>query len=813
MVKTKEEKIRVHKIAKDLNKDSKDIIKILSEMGYEVTSASSCVPASVVDKIKEKLAPQQPSKLRVILRKAPLQTEQKSTIETETTSVVETKPTVEEQVIEQKGQIGEHLVVPPQPLQEEVIKSAEPIQNQVSPPESVPGEEIKHEVIEPIEPIERAPSPKIPEIMPVEKYKEKKQLRRKIVKRREEIKVLKEELADSIFEDEIIVEEHVKRKKIPLQRPLKKTEITTPKASKKIIKIEEKIIVNELAQKMGVKVGDVVKKLMDLGVMANIVQAIDAETASVIAREFGYEVERSVFDVEEFLKEPPDEPEKLLPRPPVVTVMGHVDHGKTTLLDAIRNTNVAEGEAGGITQHIGASEVIAKGKKIVFIDTPGHEAFTQMRARGAQVTDIVVLVVAADDGVMPQTIEAINHAKAANVPIIVAINKIDKPNINVHLVKQALSEYGLTPESWGGDTLYAEVSAKKKIGINELLDLILLQAEMLELKSNPDCPARGVIIESKLDRGRGPVTTALIQKGTLRTGAIVVSGQNFGKVRTMLDYRGNRINEAGPSTPVEIVGLSGISSPGDRLYEVPDEETAEKIASYFKSKVSGQVAEKSIRYSLDDLLKQKEEGQKLTLNLIIKADVIGSAEALKNALVKLGTEKIECNVLHSGVGGITESDCLLASASKAIVIGFRVRAEPKAKEVAQSEGIEIRFYDVIYDAIEDIKKAMEGMLKPVVQEKVLGKLIVKQTFKISKIGIIAGSYVTEGRVIASAKARVIRDNKIIYDSKIGSLKRFKDDVKEVPAGVECGVSIENFQDIKVGDIIEVYEIEKTANRL
>lgn len=810
MIKTKEEKIRIHKIAKDLDKDSKEIIKILSELGHEITSASSSVPASVVEQIKEKLAPPQPAKSRIILRKAPSQAEQKTAIETEITPAVETKAVGKEQSIEQGGQVAEHPPVTSQSVGEHVIKNVEPVRNKIHPAERVFPGEVKQATTESVE---KGVIPKVPEVIPIEQFKEKKRLRRKIVKKRDEIKVLKEELTDGIFEDEIIVEEHIKRKNMPLNRPLKKTEITTPKASKKVIKIEEKIIVNELAQKMGVKASDVIKKLMELGVMANIVQTIDAETASVIAKEFGYEVEKNVFNVEDFLKELPDEQEKLSLRPPVVTVMGHVDHGKTTLLDAIRETNVADREAGGITQHIGASEVIVKGKKIVFIDTPGHEAFTQMRARGAQVTDIVILVVAADDGVMPQTIEAINHARAAEVPIIVAVNKIDKPNINMHLVRQALSEYGLSPESWGGDTLYAEVSAKKKIGIKELLDLILLQAEMLELKSNPHCPARGVIIESKLDRGRGPVTTVLVQKGTLKTGAIVVSGQNFGKVRTMLDYRGNRINESGPSTPVEIVGLSGISSPGDKLYEVPDEETAKKTAAYFKNRTSELGTEKSVRYSLDDLLKQKEEGQKLTLNLIVKSDVIGSAEALKNAFLKLGTEKIECNVLHTGVGGITESDCLLASASKAIVIGFGVRAEPKAKEFAQLEGVEIRFYDIIYDAIEDVKKAMEGMLKPVIQEKILGKLIVRQTFKISKVGTIAGSFVTDGRIIAAAKARVIRDNKIIYDSRISSLKRFKDDVKEVSSGVECGISIENFQDIKVGDIIEVYEIEKTADHL
>lgn len=813
MGQVKEEKVRVHKIAKDLNRDTKEIIAALGELGYKVTSASSSVPLGAVDQLKAKfLTP--PQKPKTLLKKAPQpvekhepeaiekKAEQKK--ESPEAPPIEARPPVESRVEEIQKEVPVEPVVEKvlekQDEQIEVEKVSEPAVEKVEAeePKAKPAESVEEEISEP---------------HPVERIKEKKQLKRKIVKKRDELRVLREELTDSIFEDEIIFEEQIKRKKVPLQRPLKKTEITTPKASKRVIKVEEKIVVNELAQKMGVKAGEVIKKLMDLGVMATIVQAIDADTAGIIAKEFGYEVEKVVFNVEEFLKEKPDDPEKLRPRPPVVTVMGHVDHGKTTLLDAIRQTNIADGEAGGITQHIGASEVVVKGKKIVFIDTPGHEAFTSMRARGAQVTDIVVLVVAADDGVMPQTIEAINHAKAARVPIIVAINKIDKPNVNVHLVKQGLSEHGLVPEAWGGDTLYAEVSAKKKTGISELLDLILLQAEMMELKADPDCPARGVIIESKIDRGRGPVATVLIQKGTLKTGSIVVSGPHSGKVRAMMNYKGVRLNEAGPSTPVEIVGLSGVPSPGDKIYEVQDEDTAEKIANYFKNKISTGGAEKIVRYSLDDLLKKKEGEEKLTLNLIIKADVIGSAEALKNAFLKLGTEKVECNILHTGVGGITESDCILAGASRAIIIGFNVKPEPKAKEVAQREGVEIRFYNIIYDAIEDIKKAMEGMLKPIIQEISLGRLVVKQTFKIVRVGTVAGCFVAEGKVVSGAKVRVIRDSKVIYESRISSLKRFKDDVKEVSQGLECGITIENFNDIKEGDNIEVYEIEKKADQL
>jgi len=590
----------------------------------------------------------------------------------------------------------------------------------------------------------------------------------------------------------------------------KEKEEATEEVDSKTIKVSEFISVAELASLMNLKPAQVISKCLELGLMASINQRLDMDTIETIALECGYTVEKEtevgVVDEEQ------EEAGEQVPRPPVVTIMGHVDHGKTSLLDYIRKSNIIAGEAGGITQHIGAYEVIVNGKKLTFIDTPGHEAFTMMRARGARITDIVVLVVAADDGVMPQTLEAVNHAKAANVPIVVAINKIDKPNVNIHKVKQNLVELGLTPDNWGGNTLYAEISAKKKIGIKELLDIILLQSEMLELKANPDCLTRGTIIESRLEKGRGPVASVIIQKGTLKNGGIIVSGGHFGKVKAMFNFKGERINAAGPSVPVEIIGLSGVPSPGEKLYEVKDEAIAERIAKASVEKAI-QLKPQNVKYSLQDLLSQPKSAEKLTLNVIIKADVIGSAEALRDAFTKLSTDKIQCNLIHLGVGGITESDVMLASASKAVIIGFGVREELKAREVSQEAGVQIRFYTIIYDAIEDIKNAMVGMLKPILKEKMIGRAAVKDVFKFAKVGNIAGSLVTEGKIVNGSKIRILRDSIVIYESKIGSLRRFKEDVHDVALGMECGITIENFNDIKAGDILEIFELEEISQTL
>ena len=602
------------------------------------------------------------------------------------------------------------------------------------------------------------------------------------------------------------------KKKVVLKTP-KKTEVTVPKPIKRVIRIAEVIAVGDLAKRMGVKGGELIKKLMEMGVLVNINQPIDADVASLVAGEFGYEVERVSLERQELLERREDLPEQLKPRPPVVTIMGHVDHGKTMLLDAIRKTNVVAGEAGGITQHIGAYDVKLENGQVVFIDTPGHEAFTAMRARGAQVTDVVVLVVAADDGMMPQTKEAIDHARAAKVPIVVAINKIDKPTANPEKVKKELSEYGLAPEQWGGNTLFAEVSAKQKTGIKELLDLILLQAEVLELRVNPDKPARGVIIESRLDKGRGPVATLLVQEGTLKTGDAFIAGSHYGRVRAMLNDKGQKIEEAPPATPVEVVGFTDIPGAGQTFIVVSEERMAKQISLYRQEKIREKELSKLSKVSLEELYDKIKKGEVKELNVVIKADVQGSIEAVKEALKKLSTDAVKVNILHDAVGGITETDVNLASASNAIIIGFNVRPGVKAQSLAEEEQVDIRTYSVIYDAITDIKNALEGLLEPTYKEHILGRAQVIQVFNIKKVGTVAGSLVVDGKVVRGSHARLLRDNVVVYDGRISSLRRFKDDMKDCSQGLECGIGIENFNDIKLGDVIESYEMEEVQTRL
>ncbi|NLZ39417.1 MAG: translation initiation factor IF-2 [Firmicutes bacterium] len=570
-----------------------------------------------------------------------------------------------------------------------------------------------------------------------------------------------------------------------------------------------RVTVGELANKMEVSANEIIAKLIDLGIMAAINQAIDLDIAKMLAEEYGFNVEIEKDELEEELVEAvEDREEDLRPRSPVVTVLGHVDHGKTSLLDAIRKANVTAQEAGGITQHIGAYQASYQGKKIVFLDTPGHEAFTAMRARGAQVTDIAVIVVAADDGVMPQTVEAINHVKAANVPIIIAINKIDRPNANPDRVRQQLTEYGLVPEEWGGDTIMVEVSALKKIGIDNLMEMILLLAEMSELKANPNKPALGTVIEAKLDKGRGAVATVLIQEGTLQVGDSVICGTVYGKVRAMVDDKGKRIKKAGPATPVEILGLSDVPEAGDDFQAVTDDKMARQIAEKRAEKRRELELSKSPKVSLDDLFSQIQQGEVKELNIIIKADVHGSVQALRESLLKLSTDEVRVHVIHEGVGGIAESDVMLASASNAIIIGFNVRPDANARKVAERENIEIRLYRVIYEALEDVEKAMKGMLAPQFKEVVLGQAEVRQLFKVSRLGTIAGSYVLEGKIARNAEVRVIRDGVVIHEGKINTLRRFKDDVREVLAGYECGILLEKFHDFKEGDIIEAFVMQQ-----
>jgi translation initiation factor IF-2 len=605
-----------------------------------------------------------------------------------------------------------------------------------------------------------------------------------------------------------------KKKALP-GKEQKKTEITTPRASKRVVRISEVVTVGELAKAMGVKAGEIIRKLMDSGMMATINQVLDFDTASLMASEFEYIIENVAFDAESALEIGHEAPtdENVQPRPPVVTIMGHVDHGKTSLLDAIRQTNVTAQEAGGITQHIGAYRVDVRGRQVTFLDTPGHEAFTAMRARGAKVTDMVVLVVAADDGVMPQTVEAINHARAANVPIIVAINKIDKPDANVERIKQNLTEYGLVAEDWGGDTICVPVSAKTKEGLPHLLEMLLLQADVLELKANPDKLARGTIVEAKLDRGRGPVATVLVQEGTLKGGDPFVCGGNYGRVRAMVDDMGRKVDLAGPSTPVEILGLQGVPEAGNSFVVVGDEATARQVAEHRRGKQREATLVKTAKVSLEDLYHQIQAGDIKELRVVIKADVQGSVEALSEALSRLSTDEVRLNVLHASVGGITESDVLLASASNAVVIGFNVRPESKATEVAEREGVDVRLYTVIYDALNDVRDAMEGLLEPTVREKTVGRAEVRQVFSVPSFGVISGSFVLDGKITRNAAARLVRDHVVVYTGKVTSLRRFKEDAREVQTGYECGIGLENYQDAKVGDIIEVFETERVARRL
>ena len=584
------------------------------------------------------------------------------------------------------------------------------------------------------------------------------------------------------------------------QKIFKLTEITIP----------DHITVKDLAMEMKITSGEVIKKLINLGMMVTINNEIDFDTAFLVASEFGITAIKKnvVTDEDKLIDDSEDDVKDLRPRPPVIVVMGHVDHGKTSLLDAIRSTNVIEGESGGITQHIGAYQVNINGRDITFLDTPGHEAFTSMRARGAQITDIAILVVAANDGVMPQTVEAIDHARAANIPIIVAVNKMDLPDANIEKVKQELMKYNVVPEEWGGDTIFVPISAKTKMGIDNLLEMVLLESDVLELKANPNKQAKGTVIEAKLDKTRGPVATMLVQRGKLDVGDTIIVGSTIGRIRKMKNDKGKEVKTAGPSMPVEITGLSSVPQSGDTFYEVKDEKTAKHLIERRKREQrEKELATRKI-VSLDDVFSQIENENLKQLNLIVKADVQGSVEALKQSLEKLSNTEVKVSVIHSSVGGVTETDVNLAKVSNAIIIAFNVRAEVIAKSIAEKEGVEINTYSVIYDAINDVEAAMKGMLDPVYKEVVIGNAEVRQVFKVSSVGTIAGAYVLTGKIARNAGIRVIRDNIVIHDGKLVSLKRFKDDVKEVATGYECGLQIEKYDDIKEGDTLEVYVMEE-----
>jgi translation initiation factor IF-2 len=585
-----------------------------------------------------------------------------------------------------------------------------------------------------------------------------------------------------------------------------------PEVPPEQLKVEEGVTVTELANLLGIERTNLVKSLIKLGIMANVNQRLDFDTLVLLSKSLKFEPMQRLSPEERLLMEEPDDPSKLRPRPPVVTIMGHVNHGKTSLLDAVRETNVMDTEAGGITQHIGAYRVSLEHGDVVFLDTPGHEAFTQMRARGAQVTDVVVLVVAADDGVMPQTVEAIDHARAADVPIVVAVNKIDKENAKPDRVRQQLGELDLVPEGWGGQTIFVDISAKSKAGIDDLLENLLLEAELLELRGNPDKPARGTVIEARVDRGRGPVATVLVQNGTLRIGNSFLAGVYDGKVRAMINDRGENVQEASPSTPVEVLGFSGVAEAGDKFYVLEDEKEAKSISESrrvaLREKGMAATGAKTL-----DLYQMLREGGIKDLNLIIKGDVRGSIGALSESLQRLSSDEVKLNVIHIAVGDVTENDVMLASASQAIVIGFNVRPTPQASKLAEREGVEMKLYNVIYEAISDVREAMEGLLEPELREVTSGRAEVIELFSISRVGTVAGCHVNSGRVLRNSPARIIRNNRIIHESKIDSLRRFSQDVREITSGQDCGILINDFSDFELGDIIESYTYEEIPARL
>ncbi len=850
--------IRVHELAKKMGVESKDLISVLEKMGIKEKTPSSGLDDREAKSLIEKLKALRKEKEKEKTKKEkdpadPLVAKEErlrkaAALIGKFSSTLE-KPGVKPKPapIPPKPTLPAPPVIPPvshvkAPIPEKPaeVKAAPVVQTppqtpqvETARPRSVPTGRVQHAqpvpqrpsgvVVRPNRPFEKktfgspvlVPSQVPPSMIPTPGKPSKKKWQKKSEY---------EQKIDREFREKPSFKKLPDLKTLPAgKRPHKKDERHVPqtdvaditKPRKKVVKIQEGCTIKEFAEVMGQKVGDVIKKLMVMGIMATQNQALDTDAAMLLADEYGVKAEiASIEHAEDVLEEKADESEVKVARPPVVTIMGHVDHGKTSLLDAIRETNVVSREAGGITQHIGAYQVSLKGRDITFLDTPGHAAFTAMRARGAQVTDIVILVVAADDGVMPQTREAINHAKAANVPIIVAINKIDKPDAKADKVRQELSEFELISEEWGGQTIFCEVSAKKKIGLEHLLEMVLIQADVLELKANPDKMARGTIIESKLDRGRGPVATVLVQSGTLKAGDIFVTGVQSGRVRGLINDKGERVDQAGPSVPVEVIGFSGVPLAGERFVVLEEERKARQIAELRQAKQRTTEMASMKKVTLEDLHTQIQDGMVKELNIVLKADVQGSEGAIVDSLEKLSTAAVKLKVIHSSVGAITETDVMLAAASNAIIIGFSVRPEPKATELAQREGVDVRLYNIIYNAIDDIKAAMEGLLEPTLKERVLGRAQVRETFHVSKIGTIAGSYVLDGSITRQSDGvRVLRDNVLVFEGKLGSLKRFKDDAREVQAGYECGIGVENFNDIKVGDVIEAFIIDKVAGKL
>jgi translation initiation factor IF-2 len=875
MAEAKSKKVRVYKLASEYNLSAEQLIEFLKKKGHEIKSHMSLVSDDMLKDIQDHFkkdiekAEKHYKKIAEFNKKRIERSEEEEKKkEKEEEAKAEEAETPKEEaapVEEVKEEKPAEVEVPePENVPEETVKAEEepaaevkdteePAEKEkekekkedqfVSPKESEAGKRKGLKVVGKIDLDEKKkPEPKTEKTAeesaekkaePVKKKKKPRAKKKSTETGTEESVVTKKKKRVKKFEiDEKEVKEAIRKTLLSMDDTVASGRASSRKKKRKEreaeeerrqeeksreeqkIKVTEFIAVNELANLMDVPVSDVIAKCIELGLMVSINQRLDVETITLVADEFGFEVEFQTEYTAEALEDTPDDPETLQPRPPVVTIMGHVDHGKTSLLDYIRRSNVVAGESGGITQHIGAYKVdVGNGKNITFLDTPGHEAFTAMRARGAQLTDIVILVVAADDAVMPQTVEAINHAQAAGVPIVIAINKIDKPGANIDKIKQQLADRNVLVEDWGGKNQCVEISAKTGLNVDTLLEKILLEAELLELKANPDRHARGAVVESELDKGRGITGTILVQKGTLRIGDPFVAGIFQGKVRAMFDERGNKVDDAGPSTPVQVLGFEGSPQAGDTFVVVESERTAREIGIK-RQQLKREQDQKQVRHvTLDEIAKQISIGGVKELALIVKGDVDGSVEALSDSLMKLSNEEVVVQVIHKGVGGISESDVLLASASDAIIIGFHVRPNLNARKLAETQNVDIRLYSVIYDAINEVKSALEGLLSPVLSEEVVATLEVRDTFKVPKTGTVAGCYVQDGKIIRNNKIRLIRDGIVIHEGEIGSLKRFKDDVREVDAGYECGLNINNFNDLKVGDIIEAYKIVETKKKL
>ncbi|HSN80981.1 MAG TPA: translation initiation factor IF-2 [Polyangiales bacterium] len=832
-------KVRVYEVARELGVDNRDLIQRIATLGIQVRNHMSVLDPVEVDRIKRSLEKDRgETMVEERIRPTVVRRKRRKAVEAPEPAAAAERPAAP-------------AVAPPSPAPAAAPPEVEPVvhepapaevaaaQEAAPPPSAEPAAE-EQRVSEP----PPAPLPE-PQQEPAERGRFSYDPLPPGVMRRGKAKAPSATPLSEGARRRIVAEHAAQREQAPRRREIrgrssigptgrpqgrpgkkrlqpgkkpKQTEITVPSAQKRVIRIEDNIQLQALAQRMSLKATDVLMKLMELGVSGvHINSTLDADTASVLAGEFKYEVENVARSEDEIVGDArgqfEDKATDRAHRPPVVTVMGHVDHGKTSLLDKIRESDVVAGEAGGITQHIGAYRVDTDRGTVVFLDTPGHEAFTAMRARGAQATDIVVLVVAADDGVMPQTKEAVNHAQAAEVPIVVAVNKIDKPEANPEKVKNELAALGLQPEEWGGETIFIPCSAMTGEGIDSLLENVLLQAEVLELTANPQIPAEGVVLEAYLDRGRGPVANVLIRDGSLDTGDYVVAGGAWGRVRAMTDDRGNQLTSAGPATPVEVLGLAELPAAGDLFYEVTDQRKAQEVAGARKKPGTPSAVPAGGLRGLDQLQALMQSGDVQELRLVVKADVQGSVEALQGALTDLATEKVKVNVIHTGVGGITENDVMLASASQAIVLGFNVRPQGKASSTAKKEGVEIRTYNVIYEAIDDVKAAMKGLLAPKMVQADLGKAEVRQTFGIPKIGTIAGCMVLEGKILRGARARLVRDGVVVWDGPLGSVRRFKEDVKEVQAGMECGIGLQGFNDIKEQDIIECYEEQQVEATL